>query len=214
MNLRGSRYTQHPLPRNDLSGEMLLPVTTAHELGTERLILRVATPAFAQAMCDYRARNREHFAPTSPPSPPGADTVAFWQRCFATEQDEFRSGLAARFKLSLRDAPEVIVGTASLTGVLRGPFQACLLGYGIDESLQGRGLMREALEETLRFAFDSWALHRVMANHLPTNARSAALLRRLGFVVEGYAREYLFIDGAWRDHVLTALTNPRAPKPG
>jgi ribosomal-protein-alanine N-acetyltransferase len=29
-------------------------------------------------------------------------------------------------------------------------------------------------------------------------------LRALGFTVEGYARDYLFIDGAWRDHVLTA----------
>lgn len=37
---------------------------------------------------------------------------------------------------------------------------------------------------------------------------SARLLERLGFVKEGYAREYLHIDGAWRDHVLTARTNP------
>ncbi|MFV8766233.1 30S ribosomal protein S5 alanine N-acetyltransferase, partial [Yersinia enterocolitica] len=24
---------------------------------------------------------------------------------------------------------------------------------------------------------------------------------------EGYAKDYLLIDGQWRDHVLTALTN-------
>ena len=34
------------------------------------------------------------------------------------------------------------------------------------------------------------------------------LLRRLGFVVEGYARDYLFLNGQWRDHVMTSLTNP------
>ena len=49
-------------------------------------------------------------------------------------------------------------------------------------------------------------LHRVQANHLPENQRSARLLQRLGFRVEGLAREYLYINGAWRDHVLTALT--------
>jgi [ribosomal protein S5]-alanine N-acetyltransferase len=37
------------------------------------------------------------------------------------------------------------------------------------------------------------------------------LLARLGFVVEGVAKEYLFIDGAWRDHVLTALRAPGWP---
>jgi ribosomal-protein-alanine N-acetyltransferase len=52
-------------------------------------------------------------------------------------------------------------------------------------------------------------LHRVQANHLPENQRSARLLQRLGFRVEGLAREYLYINGAWRDHVLTALTYPQ-----
>jgi ribosomal-protein-alanine N-acetyltransferase len=46
-----------------------------------------------------------------------------------------------------------------------------------------------------------------MANYVPTNERSGRLLRRLGFVVEGYARDYLFIGGRFQDHVLTALTN-------
>jgi len=35
------------------------------------------------------------------------------------------------------------------------------------------------------------------------------VLRRLGFVPQGYARDYLRIDGEWRDHVLTALVNAR-----
>ncbi|NJN00832.1 MAG: 30S ribosomal protein S5 alanine N-acetyltransferase, partial [Aquincola sp.] len=54
-------------------------------------------------------------------------------------------------------------------------------------------------------------LRRVQANVLPDNTRSLALLDRLGFAREGLAREYLFIDGAWRDHVLTALVNPQWP---
>jgi ribosomal-protein-alanine N-acetyltransferase len=46
-----------------------------------------------------------------------------------------------------------------------------------------------------------------MANYRPQNERSARLLERLGFTREGLAKDYLFIDGAWRDHVLTSLTN-------
>jgi ribosomal-protein-alanine N-acetyltransferase len=37
--------------------------------------------------------------------------------------------------------------------------------------------------------------------------RSGRLLRALGFVVEGYARDYLQINGRWEDHILTSLTN-------
>ena len=44
-----------------------------------------------------------------------------------------------------------------------------------------------------------WPVH-----YQPNNERSGRLLRSLGFTVEGYARDYLYIDGAWRDHVLTA----------
>jgi ribosomal-protein-alanine N-acetyltransferase len=47
-----------------------------------------------------------------------------------------------------------------------------------------------------------------MANYMPRNQRSANVLKRLGFVVEGYARNYLLINNHWEDHILTSLTNP------
>ena len=40
------------------------------------------------------------------------------------------------------------------------------------------------------------------------NPGMTRVLEKLGFVREGLARDYLFIDGAWRDHVLTSLTHP------
>jgi ribosomal-protein-alanine N-acetyltransferase len=51
-------------------------------------------------------------------------------------------------------------------------------------------------------------LHRVQANHLEENERSARVLARVGFAREGLARNYLFINGRWRDHVLNARLNP------
>jgi ribosomal-protein-alanine N-acetyltransferase len=39
--------------------------------------------------------------------------------------------------------------------------------------------------------------------------RSGRLLGRLGFVIEGYARDYLLVNGRWEDHVLTSLINPQ-----
>jgi [ribosomal protein S5]-alanine N-acetyltransferase len=69
--------------------------------------------------------------------------------------------------------------------------------------------MFEALTAAIAFAFDVLRLHRIMANYIPGNERSGKLLRRLGFNMEGYARDYLLIDGEWRDHILTALTNAK-----
>jgi ribosomal-protein-alanine N-acetyltransferase len=68
--------------------------------------------------------------------------------------------------------------------------------------------MTEALKPALRFMFMDMNLHRIGANYMPRNQRSGNLLRRLGFVVEGYARDYLLINGTWEDHILTSLTNP------
>ena len=39
------------------------------------------------------------------------------------------------------------------------------------------------------------------------------MLERLGFTREGYARDYLFINGAWRDHVMTSLVSTRWKAP-
>jgi ribosomal-protein-alanine N-acetyltransferase len=101
-----------------------------------------------------------------------------------------------------------ILGQVSLRNVIRGAFQACHLGYSLDQQAVGKGLMFEALTTVITYAFDEMSLHRIMANYIPTNDRSGRLLRRLGFVVEGYARDYLFLAGKWQDHVLTSLVKP------
>ncbi|RLS12169.1 30S ribosomal protein S5 alanine N-acetyltransferase, partial [Acinetobacter baumannii] len=71
----------------------------------------------------------------------------------------------------------------------------------------GQGLMFEALQPLIRYMQRQERMHRIMANYMPHNHRSGNLLARLGFEREGYAKDYLMIDGQWRDHVLTALTN-------
>ena len=80
------------------------------------------------------------------------------------------------------------------------PAQGASLGYALDAAHQGAGLMHEALQAVIGEAFGPLNLHRLQAAYRPENTRSAAVLQRLGFRELGLARDYLFIDGAWRDH--------------
>ena len=68
--------------------------------------------------------------------------------------------------------------------------------------------MMEILKATTGYMFEVIGLHRIMANYMPENKRSAAVLHRLGFEREGLAKSYLKINGQWRDHVLTSKLNP------
>ena len=119
------------------------------------------------------------------------------------ERDAWR--LADYFAL-LDPEEKEIIGIANFSNVVRGSFHACYLGYSIGQKWQGQGLMYEALTAAIRYMQRTQHIHRIMANYMPHNQRSGNLLARLGFEKEGYAKDYLLIDGEWRDHVLTALT--------
>ena len=183
---------------------------------TERLILTLPPPEAARRMLDYHERNREHFAPWSPPEPPGFRTEKYWRERLALNRLDYRQGRSLRLAIaSISDPRGDILGECNFSQVFRGPFLACMLGYKIDRACEGQGLMHEALAAATAHVFQELRLHRIQAAYMPENVRSGRLLARLGFTIEGHAREYLFIAGAWRDHVLTSLTNRSvtAPEP-
>jgi ribosomal-protein-alanine N-acetyltransferase len=179
-------------------------------LTTERLLLLVPGPKDARRMLWYVLENRDHLAPWEPVRFQAYFTEEFWRQELAAAQREYLEGLSLRLVLvESGDPGGPIVGTANFRNIVRGVFQACHLGYSLDHRFQGRGLMQEALTAAIAHVFEELGLHRVMANYMPHNERSARLLQRLGFTVEGQAKSYLFLDGAWRDHVLTSLVNPK-----
>ena len=186
-----------------------LPVLT-----TERLRLRLPRPSDAAALARYTTENREFLAPTSPPRKLEYYTREYWKRVADGIVREYLDDRGLRLLLCANERPKEICGMIHFGQIIRGPFHACYVGYEIAEKAQGRGLMTEALGAAIEFAFADRNLHRIMANYLPENTRSARVLEKLGFHREGIAPKYLFIAGAWRDHVLTAKTNAnwRAPE--
>jgi len=176
-------------------------------LETERLQLWLytGTPEEARRVRDYYQRNEEHFSESSPAPQEDFYTEEYWQRNLSATRQSLLDDQGCRLFMTLKGDPQTIVGHVSLSLIARGGFQACYLGYALDRDSVGRGLMHEGTGAAIKFAFGPLGLHRIMANHLPENLRSAAVLRRHGFVVEGLARDYLYINNQWRDHTLNAL---------
>lgn len=181
---------------------------------TARLKLVLPEPAHAARIVRYYDENREHLAPWDPVRSEDFYTEGFWLAEIAKIQEDFLAGRSLRLVLLDKfDLAEPLLGQCSLNNIVRGSFQACHLGYSLHHQAVGKGLMFEAGTAVIDHAFNEMGLHRIMANYMPANERSARLLQRLGFVKEGYARDYLFLAGQWQDHVLTSLINRHESNP-
>lgn len=184
-------------------------------LRTERLVISFPRQQDVRELLKYGTDNLEHHAAWSPPPPTLPLTEELYRKLVEQVWSDFRTGDSVRFWLRL--APEfsgAFIGAVGLNQIVFKAFRACYLGYHVDRRFEGKGYMTEAVREVIRFAFEELKLHRIMANYMPRNDRSARLLERLGFEREGFAREYLYIRDRWEDHVLTALTNRSLPDAG
>lgn len=164
--------------------------------------------ADAPEILRYYTDNRGHLTPFEPARPPDFYTEGFWLEQVRRNHHEYQTDQSLRLFLFTHEAPGRIVGVVNFTAFTRGVSQSCNLGYSLASEEVGKGYLTEILPVALRFVFDEVRMHRIQANYMPHNERSGALLKRLGFVVEGYARDYLYLNGVWRDHLLTSLTNP------
>ena len=175
---------------------------------TERLIIRLPEKDDVPEIVRYYTDNRDFFQPFSPTFVDDMFDAKAWLEQVRIRGVEFTNGDAMRAFIFASAEPSRIVGNISLTQVARGALQSCVVGYNLAEDQQGRGYMIEAVRAAVDFAFRSWNLHSVRAGYMPRNERSAAVLARCGFVIEGHASAYLLINGRWEDHVLTAINNP------
>jgi ribosomal-protein-alanine N-acetyltransferase len=168
--------------------------------------VRVGNASDIPQILDYFQRNQQHLATTSPLPPPDFYTAAHWRGRLARADEGYRTDRLLHCFVFGERGGEVL-GAVNLSNFVRGVFQACHLGYSVDQRLEGTGTMSAAVRLLIGYAFGPLNMHRVMANYLPENERSARLLSRLGFRIEGHAAKYLQIAGVWRDHVLTSLVN-------
>ncbi|MEW9809970.1 MAG: GNAT family N-acetyltransferase [Candidatus Symbiodolus clandestinus] len=180
------------------------------KLKTDRLLLRPSDPTHALDLLQYYHTNREHLRPWEPLHPDDFYTLPKLKKRLLDRVQQMKEGNSIHFLLACRKSG-VLKGECNFTNIIRGPFQACYLGFSIAQNAQGKGLMHEALSTAIDFIFSAYDLHRIMANYCPENQRSGKLLASLGFEIEGKARDYLKINGLWKDHILTSKINRNKP---
>jgi [ribosomal protein S5]-alanine N-acetyltransferase len=152
----------------------------------------------APALADAYGRNRAHLAPWEPSRKPTFFTEAGQRSDTAAKLESAAAGHQDPWVLWHGD---VVVGRVNLSNIARGPFQSASLGYWVDHEHTGRGLATAAVGFAVERARHI-GLHRVEAGTLLHNAPSQVVLRRCGFEEFGRASSYLFIAGAWQDHVM------------
>lgn len=160
------------------------------------VVISQVQPDDETAFLDAVARSRDLLDEWVDP-PPNAERFA--QHIVRYSTDHHVSYLA-------RNGEGQMVGCININNIVRGAFQSAFLGYYAFSPYNGQGLMKQAMALVITQAFHHHRLHRLEANIQPANVASVALVKSLGFRLEGHSPRYLNIAGQWRDHDRYAIT--------
>jgi [ribosomal protein S5]-alanine N-acetyltransferase len=173
----------------------------------ERVTLRVPQMNDFEEWAALREASREFLVPWEPTWPADDLSRASFRRRLKRYAEDQRNDLAYPYFV-FRNSDQKLVGGLTMTNIRRGVAQAGSLGYWMGAAYARQGYMTAAVRALVPFAFSTLKLHRLEAACIPENAASVRLLEKTGFVREGYAREYLCINGTWQDHLLYAQVRP------
>ncbi len=185
---------------------------SAVRLVAPRLFLRFPRATDWADWAHLRGVSSEFLQPWEPTWSRRSLTRSAFHRRLKDQSRERESGDAFSFFL-IRQEDEALLGGITISGIIESRCQSGTLGYWIGFPHARQGYMSEALGAVLGYGFRELGLNRLEAACIPTNTASRRLLESHGFQVEGLARNYLRINGCWRDHVLYSLVNAHRRTP-
>jgi ribosomal-protein-alanine N-acetyltransferase len=169
------------------------------------VVLRAADASDYQAWFALREESREHLTRWEPEWCDAETTADSFRARLRLYNRQRRAGVGLSLFVRLKIGDR-LVGGASLSDIRAHASHSATLGYWIGAPHLRQGLGVAAVAALTRHAFEAIGLNRIEAACQPGNVASRALLAKVGFRQEGFARDYLYINGAWRDHLLFALT--------
>lgn len=153
-------------------------------------------------------RNRAFFENYSIEHPENYWTLESHKELIVKWEQNTKKELEYRFGI-FKIGDDTLIGTIGLFQVFRGPRESALLGYSLDREHNGKGYTTEATKLVVNFAFEILKLHRIEAGVMPDNIGSIRVLEKAGFHKEGIALKNVKINGAWEDHQMLAIINPK-----
>ena len=164
----------------------------------ENVTVRNLTPDCAEALLEYNIRNKDHLSNFEPSRDNNFYTYEVQRDILLEGYKHLMSGTGIDFGIYIG---EKLIGKIKISNIVYGVFKSGIIGYSIDKDFQGRGYMKEALRLVIDYARDELELHRLEASVLTDNEKSKAVLNGCGFEKIGLNEKYLFINGAWKDHI-------------
>jgi ribosomal-protein-alanine N-acetyltransferase len=166
-----------------------------------------------EAWATLRQESHAWLQPWEPLWPEDDLTRPAFKRRLSIYAREMEAGNAWPFFI-FADSDQALLGAITLSNVRRGVAETGTLGYWIGRKFAGCGHATAAVRAMVAWAFDDLNLHRVEAACVPDNTASRRVLEKSGFQLEGQARAYLKINGAWADHLLFGVVNDGAGRGG
>lgn len=176
---------------------------TMPAIAGDGIVLRTPQMTDFNEWAALREASRDFLTPWEPTWPDDDLTRSAFRRRLRRYAEDLRTDQGYAF-LICRISDRALVGGITLANIRRGVAQAGSLGYWTGLPFVRHGYMTAAVRAVIPFAFGTLRLHRLEAACIPSNTGSMRLLENTGFVREGYAREYLCINGLWQDHLLYA----------
>lgn len=174
------------------------------DIANGELCLRSPISADFEQWLKLRTESKDFLKPWEPLWPDDDLSKIGFQRRVRAYNLQRNNGSGKTYFL-FNQAENQLIGGISLTRISYGITRSAMLGYWMGVDHAGKGYMRKCVPALLNFAFTELKLNRVEAACIPHNQTSINLLKKCGFQEEGYARQYLEINGKREDHILFAI---------
>lgn len=175
--------------------QLILP-----KIETERLILRPIGLEDAQDMFEYASDEKVLEFMTFPKHQSVDDSRNIIEKFIKKP----KNGMPTTYAIIFKDDNKMI-GTCDFPVFIESR-KTAEVGYILNSSYWGRGIMPEAVKALIRVGFERFDLNRIQVCHSPRNTKSRRVIEKCGFTYEGIARGFIPVGEGYEDVPIYSIT--------